>query len=152
MSLFLIYFERNDPLADWKNFRLKRESIRASFDMTLAKHGLVFSEIDMLVSESSQRGFVFSDGFSSNVFLKRFKKNEFQLNDLFLQFLRRRLETKTIVPWFTLQLIHTNLNQPLRLFVDAVNIETVSIVNLKERRLLTGTNYVVRLNYEDKME
>ncbi|MBN2527165.1 MAG: hypothetical protein JXR76_12295 [Deltaproteobacteria bacterium] len=120
--------------------------------MTLAKHGLVFSEIDMLVSESSQRGFVFSDGFSSNVFLKRFKKNEFQLNDLFLQFLRRRLETKTIVPWFTLQLIHTNLNQPLRLFVDAVNIETVSIVNLKERRLLTGTNYVVRLNYEDKME
>lgn len=76
MSIFFIYFEKNNPHATWTDFRQKNESVLKTFERVINYENPVWyiEPAQIVINKKNTHAFIIHDGISSDqVFIRDFK-------------------------------------------------------------------------------
>lgn len=120
MSIFLYYYEKKNPLADWRLFKKKQPSFQETAVNFFPKIGMVVSPATIIASNHEIKCSILSDGVSSDVLLKNFKKGIFQLSEFLCELIRLRTKDTGIASFV---LVH---------LVQAVEIQEVQLSDLSD--------------------
>jgi hypothetical protein len=124
MSVFLIYFEKNNPNASWAEFQKKRASIVDTFSKVNDVGSLLRIEsVQILLDNKTIEAFIIHDGVSSDRILQANLKNDPIVSKqriVILDFLKNRLTTNILDHYFIFHLYQNSINVVEKIEYDSV--------------------------------
>jgi len=134
MSIFLYYFEKNNPDATWQEFNTKYENITASFEVALAgSRSLQMDEVTMVIDDARTQAYVIHDGISSGKVLSDMKDATIDIQrGIILHFFSQQLNVKAINRYFIFHLVHQGIDNITINYSRLQQINIAALENLAD--------------------
>jgi hypothetical protein len=136
MSLFLIYFEKNNPNTSWKEFQRKQESIIETFTKVNEKSLLRIEGVKVLIDGKMIDSLIIHDGVSSDRILQANLKSDPIISKqriVVLDFLESRLSMNAFDHYFIFHLYHGSIDE-----IEEVDYDHVVEARLSDLKDFSG--------------